>query len=287
MELQKIIELINTNKEHLIPRDVSYDLVKEAYKNSNKNNYNFVHKLEKQDNEKYGYLGVLRLRDVKYTHDFVTRCRKQIVELAKSKPTKLEQVATIYNFLVSNFTINMEYDKSFNVYYKSLRGIYEKSDAEIEQFFENIKEYHHPFKEVIIEGEKYIASTRCDLYETKTSIEGIISEEFLQLCSKVNPAFSIDQTFVRLKDSNKIYNVFSVNISEDESTKQFTLMAPTLDILHKQATGEILFENFGLSNEQAKKRFEHVNALNNDNIEISQDVKTATFNNVSELELND
>ena len=287
MELENIVKLINTNKEHLIPRDVPYKLVKDAYKNSTRNDYKFAHKLEKQDNENYGYLGVLRLRDIKYTHDYVTRCRTEIIELAKSKPTKLEQVATIYSFLVNNFTINMDYDKAFNVYYKSLRNIYEKSDAEIIQFFEGIREYHHPFKEVIIEGEKYVASTRCDLYETKTSIEGIISEEFLLLCSKVNPSFSIDQTFVRLKDSTKTYNIFSINISEDENQKVFTLFAPTLDILNKQSTGIVEFKHFGISNEQAENQFEYVNALNNDNVEIPQEVKTVTFNNISELELND
>jgi hypothetical protein len=45
------------------------------------------------------------------------------------------------------------------------------------------------------------------------------------------------------------------------------------------------YSNFGISNEIAKQRFEYINNLANENVEIPADIKTNVFDTVEDFEL--
>lgn len=282
MEIRDIVELINKHKENEIPLDVSNEDVKLAYKYSNDANTN-GNIYEKEDNLNYGYLGTLRLRDIKTTYKFSNKERAQIVETAKKMPTKLLQVAYVYKYFVTNFNINLDYLKSFEVYYKSNRNILEKSEEEIKQYYKDDKEYLHPFKEVTIDNKKYVASTRVDLYETRTSIEGIISHEFANILESLNNGLKPNMYCCNKNGINLI--IQSINIGNYENP-QYIIVMPTADILNKQLNGTIVFENFGIDNKTAEERFNMVNPIPTENKKIDSELKAETFNELNKNDFN-
>lgn len=288
MNIQEIANLIDNNKEMDIPLDVPYADIKAANMLTRKfNDCKYPHPLAKEDEANYGYIGLIRLRDIKYTHEYVKSCRQHIVDLAKAQPTKLLQIATVYNYIVSNFNINLEYKQAFQNYYKLSKDIFTKSDEEIREYFRLCRPYLHPFEEVEINGRKCVVCSRVDLYESKKSIEGIITEEFELLLKKVCPDISMNYSFCKLRDSSDIYGIYSINVSDDKEVERRTLFAPALDIREKQMTGHTDMSHFGFLSSDKRSEIDSINEAFRDHEAISVEERTATFEAISNINVSE